>query len=252
MEDFYFTEIRSGVGIYYSEQCKSTSALLLQCIESYYPDKVTAVYTYHQTAGKGQGDHTWESEPGKNLALSIAFPGDENTNPVFWNMALTLGVRSAISQILHQPTFIKWPNDIFVNGLKISGLLLESTTNKQHEKIFTAGVGVNVNQSTWMGNFVATSIYIESKHLSNIIDVLHEIIDHILFYYNELRLHKYEAIKTEFNANLLYLNTEIQLDLLNGETTVGVLRYIDEAGRICLEIKGDIQKYHHGEARIRK
>jgi small nuclear ribonucleoprotein (snRNP)-like protein len=68
-----------------------------------------------------------------------------------------------------------------------------------------------------------------------------------------LRIYKIEEIDEEFNENLWCRNELIQVILRDNSTQQGVLRYVDDAGRIVLENEnGQRIAYHHGEAIIDK
>lgn len=252
MEEFYFTEIRSGIGLFYAPQCATTTALVEPCSQIYGQGKKLGVYTFHQTAGRGQGKNSWESAPGKNLALSILLYPTETSNLVLWNKAVTLGVRAAIENLLKVPVYIKWPNDIYVFNKKIAGLLLESAQHAQHGKTFSAGIGLNVNQTFWTGNLNATSLAIELGNDTLILDVLHEVIDHIAYYINELQINKNSRINTEFNTFLWKKDQEILLHSTTNDQISGTLIDVDEEGRIGILTAEGIKYFHHGQMRMVK
>lgn len=100
-----------------------------------------------QLGGRARRGRSWVSEPG-NLYASLllidpAQPADLASLP----LAVAVAVHSAISQVLPpgaaKPT-IKWPNDVLVDGAKISGILLESETLEGGQRAVVIGCGINV------------------------------------------------------------------------------------------------------------
>ena len=99
-----------------------------------------------QTAGRGRLNHTWLSQPGKNLMMSVVLdvadlaPQEVATLP----LVVGLAAATATSLLLLRQTWIKWPNDVMIYGRKLAGVLCE-----RHGDSVIAGVGINVNQRSF-------------------------------------------------------------------------------------------------------
>ena len=109
----------------------------------------TVVWTDYQTAGRGCGTNTWESERGKNLLFSMLIhPTDISANEQF---RITEIVSVALCQTLQayidNKVEIKWPNDIYVGDKKICGILIENRLQGNIIKESIIGIGLNVNQT---------------------------------------------------------------------------------------------------------
>ena len=105
------------------------------------------VWADYQTAGRGQGTNTWESERGKNLTFSILLhPVDLPANRQFLlSMQVSLAICEALSEHIGDLS-IKWPNDIYWRNAKIAGILIENRLQGQVIRDSIVGVGLNVNQ----------------------------------------------------------------------------------------------------------
>ena len=105
----------------------------------------------YQTAGRGQGENTWESERGKNLLFSILIhPTSVPLRSQFMlSMMGALALHEALRNYLPEGLSLKWPNDIYWNDKKISGTLIETTILRGHIKDCVFGVGINVNQMSF-------------------------------------------------------------------------------------------------------
>ena len=111
------------------------------------------VWADYQTAGRGQGTNTWESERGKNLTFSILLhPVDLPANRQFLlSMQVSLAICEALSEHIGDLS-IKWPNDIYWRNAKIAGILIENRLQGQVIRDSIVGVGLNVNQRQFMSD----------------------------------------------------------------------------------------------------
>ncbi len=109
----------------------------------------------YQTAGKGCGSNSWESERGKNLTFSMLIhPTDI---PASRQFRITEVISVALSETLehlspltsHLSPLIKWPNDIYVGDKKICGILIENRLQGCVIKDSIIGIGLNVNQTVF-------------------------------------------------------------------------------------------------------
>ncbi len=108
---------------------------------------MTVATTDYQTAGRGQGRNTWESEAGKNLLFSIkTYPRRLQARRQFVMLeAGALAVRDALAAYADDFT-VKWPNDVYWRDMKISGTLSECAVSGGLVGGCVIGTGVNVNQ----------------------------------------------------------------------------------------------------------
>ncbi len=109
----------------------------------------TVVVAREQFAGRGQRGNTWESEPGRNLTFSILLRPE--TIDAKRQFAVSEIVSVAIVNVLRQfikdrKVSIKWPNDIYVDDMKISGILIENSLMGNRIDHSIVGIGLNVNQ----------------------------------------------------------------------------------------------------------
>lgn len=117
-------------------------------------DSPTCVRTISQTAGRGQRGNIWEAAPGKNLTLSIYFVPPESFHPrnQFLLSELTaIAVCDALA-VMDIDAKVKWPNDIYVGDYKICGILIEHSLMGERIQHSIAGIGLNVNQETFLGD----------------------------------------------------------------------------------------------------
>lgn len=114
----------------------------------------------YQTAGKGCGTNSWESERGKNLTFSMLIhPTDI---PASQQFRITEVVSVALCEVLERYLLtvpelaeglsIKWPNDIYMGDKKICGVLIENRLQGNVIVDSIIGIGLNVNQTEFVSD----------------------------------------------------------------------------------------------------
>lgn len=111
-----------------------------------------------QTAGKGRRGRCWQSPAGSSISMSILLRPVMNPSDA---PMLTLVMAYAATKALREKTGlnigIKWPNDLVVNGKKISGILTEMSAEIDYINHVVIGVGINVNQDTFPDDIKETA-----------------------------------------------------------------------------------------------
>ncbi|MHC4946013.1 MAG: biotin--[acetyl-CoA-carboxylase] ligase [Planctomycetota bacterium] len=104
----------------------------------------TCLVAEEQTAGKGRMGRTWISEPGGALTFSFLTPNYFPQKPGW----ITVGSAVALSGVLDEEagiqTRIKWPNDLYVTGRKLGGLLAQPIEAKGRSLV-VIGIGLNIH-----------------------------------------------------------------------------------------------------------
>ncbi len=118
-------------------ECESTQALLDPAM----PEWAVAT-TDHQTAGRGRLGRRWVDAPGSSVLVSVLLKPPAGRNPAELTLVAGLAVAEVVERALSRAAQIKWPNDVLVDGRKVSGGLADL-----RDGAVVLGVGVNVNQS---------------------------------------------------------------------------------------------------------
>ena len=154
------------------------------------------VWTDFQTAGKGQGTNSWESERDKNLLFSILYhPEGIPANRQFViSMAISLAITDALGEQIGDVS-VKWPNDIYWRNGKISGILIENRLSGQIIKDSIIGVGINVNQQQFHSDAPnPVSLWQIHGHETDREALLQGILDRFFLYVNQDVKERYKAI----------------------------------------------------------
>ena len=134
------------------------------------------VVAEYQTAGRGCGSNTWESERGKNLTFSVLLHPTEIPADCQFRIseAVSVAICETLEAMLRPPRLagtpparlaacyrrdartqegkvvtIKWPNDIYVGDKKICGILIENQLRGRLISDSIVGIGLNVNQTVF-------------------------------------------------------------------------------------------------------
>ncbi|MEO6942911.1 MAG: biotin--[acetyl-CoA-carboxylase] ligase, partial [Terrimesophilobacter sp.] len=106
----------------------------------------TVVVTLNQTAGKGRLGRTWDAPPGTSLAASVLLHPQHHHLPkdrYGWiPLASGFAMSSALSRFVPKHSVsLKWPNDVLIDGRKVSGVLSELLPDAASVVV---GAGVNL------------------------------------------------------------------------------------------------------------
>ncbi len=151
-------------------------------------DNLSVVAALEQTAGRGQGDHTWLSPRGENLLFSIVLKFNEGDLAAKDVVKISGHTSRSIVRFLAShgiEAWIKPPNDVYVRGKKICGTLIENSLNGAWVAHSIVGIGLNVNQLEFDDSLPnATSMALETEKAYALDVCLDEFLD--IFFCNGL------------------------------------------------------------------
>ncbi len=163
------------------------------------------IYSDVQTKGRGTKGKNWVSIEG-NLFCSLFFPL-ENEHPTFDQFSIINPI--IISDVIKRfcsdgEINLKFPNDIFLNGKKICGLLQEVITI-ENRKFLIVGIGLNIESNPNINSkYRATNILFETKKKPAIKEIVNLIISSYENFFSKLNIYNYEDFKKK--ANIMAFN----------------------------------------------
>lgn len=253
-----------GERIVYQERASSTTDIARQQIAEGAPEG-TVVIADEQTHGRGRLGRSWQTPPGKAIALSvILYPRLAPSRISLLSLATALAVKKALVTVLRESggeggaeiasrISLKWPNDVYVGGRKLGGVLVEMAAELDRVQWAIASLGLNVNNS-----MEGTSLHDRATSLLE--ELGHEIsrrelvaaflteLDGVYRRFNqELDL---GAISYEFEKSDLLQGHKVEVDTPSGLIT-GVASGIDVDGRLRVrEPGGGVKVLFSGEATL--
>ncbi len=199
------------------------------------------VVARRQTGGRGTKGRSFSSEEGGAYLSKLSFYESFPAKDAFQIM---IGAAVAVCETVKEygvTPVIKWPNDIFVNGKKICGILIENTFSGQWIASSVVGIGLNVcNCLPEALREIGTTLKEEcGKEVC-----LEEVIEKLLL---ELSLPR--SVE-EYRAYLGYVGERISL-LIGDKRVPATLLCVDEQGRLCVEIEGEKAVFSAAEVTLR-
>lgn len=196
----------------------------------------TIVYSREQYSGKGQGTNSWESEPNKNLTISIflkpTFLLPENQFEL--SKVVALGVCDFIKLFVEKPVFIKWPNDIYVENYKIAGILIENMIQGNVLSQSIVGIGVNINQDEFVSNAPnPISLKKITKKEYDLTQTLSKLAKCLEYRYQLLRSKKYAKLTKDYISSLYRFNEFNEFEI-KGKHIKAKIMNVDKYGRLCM------------------
>lgn len=212
---------------------ESTNELAKELISKTKPISGTVIIADFQSKGKGQMGNNWESEPCKNVLLTVIIEPKLVIDDFFYlNKICCIAILETLSRYIDPKLIeIKWPNDILVKQKKISGILIENTISGENIQYAIIGIGINNQQSTFNENTNATSIYLETCTILTCKDVITRLLEHLTIWHNNLASKKYSLIDNVY-LKFLYGYKKPFTYKFNNQIAIGQIQSIARDGVI--------------------
>ena len=149
----------------------------------------TVIIAGEQTAGRGRLGRKWLSPSGGSLSLSIILRPTLPQLPQL-NMAACLATVQSIEKVSGLKPLIKWPNDVLLNGKKVSGILMENIFQGGELKAAILGIGINAKFDALAFteiSAIATSLSTESGREISPWEILPPLLEEFEQFYQELQ-----------------------------------------------------------------
>jgi len=231
----YLLSRQAAKGFDYLEQTGSTNRDLLERAGACEEFHVLA--TNFQSAGRGRMDRRWEAKPGSSVMASILLrPSFLEPEGIGWlSLLAALAINQALESFGISPK-VKWPNDVLVEGKKISGILAEVSPDLS---TVVLGFGINVSQGeSDLPVETATSLSIATGRQIDRDELLSKVIKNITLLYAELALAKGNAEVSGLRKALLQASAtvgqQVAVEFPDNTKVFGLAKDIDPGGRLVV------------------
>lgn len=191
-----------------------------------------------QIAGKGRLGKTWSSPAGTGIWMSIiARPKIAPQEVSGITLVAGLAICRAIRKTTDLPAYIKWPNDIVVNGKKICGILTEMSAEMERVNYVVIGIGINANITDFPKELhgLATSLKIESGVHYRRKDIVASLLMFFETYYKRyLQAGSLEGILEDYKDLCITLKNEVTI-ISKDQAYKARPVDIDETGALIVE-----------------
>jgi BirA family transcriptional regulator, biotin operon repressor / biotin---[acetyl-CoA-carboxylase] ligase len=228
-----------GQRIVYKESCLSTQFIAHEEAQNGAPDG-TVVISEEQTSGKGRMSRPWDSAAGKGIWMSvITRPALTPQQAPQMTLVAAVAVTRAIEEVAGVNPSIKWPNDILIDGKKVTGILTELQADPDRVKAIILGIGINVNQND--EDFpeelksIATSLKMVNGKTINRAKLIAKTLEFLEHYTNLYVAHGFSPIKLLWEGYSNTVGKRIRAVMFN-ETIEGIAMGITEDGMLNLKL----------------
>lgn len=250
----YLTTKNLGRQVVYLKEVDSTNTRAKQLAEAGAAHGLLVV-SENQTSGKGRRGNSWVSQEGSGIWMSLVLkPRIDPQRASMLTLVAALSVNMAVRDETGLDSFIKWPNDIVVNGKKICGILTEMSAELDYVNHIVVGIGINANISCFPEALKdrATSLYLESKQRVVRSRLTAKVLQYFEQYYDSFLLEEtLNPFLSCYNSQLINLGKEVKIIEAEKEY-LGVALGIDAFGHLLVRCQdGKEKKVLSGEVSVR-
>lgn len=224
-----------GNNVFWYDSLDSTQDKVIEFLKQGVINSGDIVISWEQSKGRGQRNHQWFSEPGKNLTLSFPLFLDHNYSLSLFSLTalVSISLHNFLQELLPEnPVFIKWVNDLIYQDHKIGGILIDTLLQKSKLIQAIIGIGINVNQADFPVSILhASSLKLASHKNYELVSLLDRLLEYLNLYaerffhgnkeqlelynlYNKFLYRRHEWIAGEkilgVNENGLLITTDVQ------------------------------------------
>ena len=227
----------------YVTECLSTNDFLINILKKNDLDEGSLVITDFQTKGRGQRNNSWDSQRSKNLLFSFLLSPKIPVKSQFYiHVIISISIYKTLKKIGLSGIKIKWPNDIYINNLKIAGILVENIVFKKKVSRSVIGIGININQTNFL-NLKATSVINESGEYYDKNKILKILLSNIEKEYKKININK-DAMFKQYKKLLFGYNQNLDFDS-GGKIFQGKIIDLDKNGNLILCINNKKVSFEH-------
>jgi BirA family transcriptional regulator, biotin operon repressor / biotin---[acetyl-CoA-carboxylase] ligase len=219
----------------------STNQDLLALAQSENHPEFFTFITEYQTAGRGRLDRKWQAAPGSSVMASVLVrPKFQEPAGIGWlSLLMAEAIKTALAELAIEAK-IKWPNDVLVQGLKISGVLAEANSDLS---CVVVGFGINVTQTTSeLPTSSATSLLVAGATKVDRDELLAQTLSSFRHLYRALVEAGGDATTSGLRAKIIKSSATIgqvvEVSFPDGTTAVGEAIDIDASGRLQVLTSG--------------
>lgn len=201
-----------------------------------------AVITEMQVNGRGRLGRIWYSPPGKGIYCSIIIrPILEIQNYPQITLVAGLAVSNALDRVCRCASLVKWPNDIFIGGKKVGGILTESflSTLSVSGPFAVVGIGLNINSEhtdfPMEIQKTATSVLLETGKVHDIPEIFQVIREELLHEIKLLEMNHFDSILRRWKEKDALRDKVVRWVTSKGKVVCGRSEGPNEEGRLIVQ-----------------
>lgn len=232
----------------------STNSYLLRRLPNQVIDGQTCVAEY-QSAGRGRRGKNWVSPFASHLYVSMYHSLEQGVAAA---MGLSVVIGLAVADVLEQDykldVQLKWPNDIYIDGRKLAGILVELEGQPTEAGHSVIGLGLNIKMPEAQGQVIDQPWTDIASQLGQSVD-RNVLVARLISQFNRrLQQHKLYGLTpmlADWQRRDIFINQAVEIISAN-QSTRGICRGINANGALLIEINGKVKPIYGGEVSLRK
>ncbi|PKH02339.1 biotin--[acetyl-CoA-carboxylase] synthetase [Psychromonas sp. MB-3u-54] len=230
----------------------STNQILLDQIPNL-ENGQTCIAEY-QLAGRGRRGRTWVSPFASHLYFSFYWYFDSGLDKIS-GLSLLVGIAvvNTLEKMGIQGVSLKWPNDIYYQGKKLAGILIELNAQATAACHCVIGIGINIKMPPEQAKLISqpwadlNALMPTGVDRNELSATLIKELQYLLPRYEKFGLTPYLPRWFELDC---FLDKKVNL-LIADTVTTGICRGVNTQGALLLEIEGQVKEFIGGEISLR-
>ena len=215
----------------------------------------TLVMAEEQVSGRGRQGRSWHSPPGVGIWMSLILrPHIDPEKCTAIPLLGALAIASGIEQVTGARPHLKWPNDVYMEGRKVAGVLGESVVEGTRVRFAVLGMGINVNlpASALPPELAATagSLAMATGQTWDRVAVVAAILAGLEARYDAYVARGFSAIRTEFLSSTHLVGRPVEVIYPHGSVS-GTVLDMAANGELVLATGGGTSQVRVGEASLK-
>jgi len=236
------------------DECPSTNTLLAERAAAGAPHG-SVLACEHQSAGRGRRGNSWVSSVGGSLAFSVLWRFPRGAGALGGlSLAVAVGAAKALERLGTHGVRVKWPNDLFCEGRKLGGILIESSGDILGPSAVIVGVGINVRLGVQTRERIAgpvTDIASHSEAVPSRTAVFVESLESIAGVLARFSREGFAPFREEWLQRHAWQGRRVALSQAGRRVAEGKVVGVADDGALMLASVEGIQRFHSGELSLR-
>lgn len=214
----------------------------------------TIITAEEQTGGRGRLGRVWHSPIGCGVYMSaIMRPKIKPEHAPGISIMTAVALADSICKYLPGIVQIKWPNDVFINGRKTAGILMELSADRDRINHLIIGIGININQRA--SDFpdelrdIATSLRRELNHDVGRVEFLQLFLRNLEKEYEAYQQHRLKKAHSRIKRYSLLIGSKVTIRSGRNDIS-GLATDIDADGCLILQTENGLKKITAGEVTV--
>ena len=214
----------------------------------------SVVFAEAQTAGRGRRGRQWASPLGASLYMSMHWRFDQGISATMGlSLAVGIAIVEALTELGVNDLGLKWPNDVYFQGRKLAGILIELEGQGSESCDIVIGVGINVNLPAKVADQIDQP-YSDLAQTGIAIDrnvIAAKILEHLWQLLEQFELAGFSTLVERWAKYDCFKGDMVELTV-GQRSLIGLATGVDAQGGITLLIDGKSQTFYGGEISMRK